>query len=59
MIMTVDEDSAGKVVEVLKDTSSQTMSITIEEPPEPEITIEPLVAADDDEPPLRRAKSEH
>jgi serine/threonine protein phosphatase PrpC len=57
MVMTVDEDSAGKVVEVLKDTSSQTMSITIEEPPEPEITIEPLVAAD--EPPLRRAKSEH
>jgi hypothetical protein len=56
MIMTVEDDSA-KIVEVLRDTSSQTMSLTLEEPGEPEITIEPLVAAEDP-PPVRRAKSD-
>ena len=32
--MTIEDDSA-RVVEVVKDTSSQTITMTIEEPPEP------------------------
>jgi hypothetical protein len=38
------------------------MTITVDEPPEPEITIEPLVAAEEASQPgarLPRAKSEH
>ena len=36
--MTVEDDSA-KVVEIVKDTSSQTITMTVDEPPEPEIVI--------------------
>ena len=57
MIMTVEDESA-KIVEVVKDTSSQTLSLTLEEPPEPEITIEPLVVAEDPPPRHSRAKSD-
>lgn len=38
MEMTVENDSA-KIVEVVKDTSSQTITMTIDEPPEAEIVI--------------------
>jgi len=36
--MTIEDDSA-RVVEVVKDTSSQTITMTIDEPPEPEIVV--------------------
>jgi serine/threonine protein phosphatase PrpC len=38
MIMTVEDDSA-RVVEIVKDTSSQTMTLTVNEPSEPEILV--------------------
>ena len=38
MIMTVEDDSA-RVVEIVKDTSSQTITMTVEEPSEPEILV--------------------
>jgi len=38
MVMTIEDDSA-KITEVVKDTSSQTITMTVDEPPEPEIVI--------------------
>ena len=40
-----DRDESGRVVEVLKDTSSQKITIATD-PSDPEIVVEPLVAAD-------------
>src|SRR5262249_26243046 len=46
------DDNSGRVVEILKDTSSQTITMTVQEPIEP--AIEPLVVADSERHP--RAK---
>jgi hypothetical protein len=39
-IVTVKEEASARIVEVIKDSSSQTMTMTVEEGAEPEITIE-------------------
>ncbi|NVB81432.1 MAG: hypothetical protein HOV81_23760, partial [Kofleriaceae bacterium] len=39
-VTTIVEDDNARVVEILKDTSSQTITLTVTEPPEPEITVE-------------------
>lgn len=39
-VTTIVEDDNARVVEIMKDTSSQTITLTVTEPPEPEITVE-------------------
>jgi hypothetical protein len=42
----LDDDDDGRVVEVLKDTSSQTITMSMPEESEPEIVVEPHITTD-------------
>jgi serine/threonine protein phosphatase PrpC len=53
-----DDEPAVEMIMTVEDDSAKTITLTADEPSSPEITIEPLVAAEDDPKPIRRAKSE-